>query len=302
MPPPEQVRTDSTAFRAGIAYAIGAYCWWGCAPLYFKLIAHVAPTLVLAHRILWSALLLAALVASRRQWREVQAGLSSRRTLGWLLVSTLLVAANWLIFIYAVAADRVVEASLGYFINPLFTVLLGTIFLRERLRPAPWAAAALAGAALAYLSLTRAGLPWIALALPLSFGFYSLIRKQLPIGPVPGLLIETLLLAPAAVPYLAWAHASPDADAANTLPTLVLLALSGVVTALPLLWFVAAAQRLPLTTIGFLQYLNPTMQFLTAVVLFGEPFDRDRLIAFTLIWAAVGIFLADLVRATRPRR
>lgn len=252
---------------------------------------------VLGHRIIWSVLLLAVLVGFRGQWAEVRAVGRNIGAVAWLGTSTLFLAVNWLVFIHAIETDRLLDASLGYFINPLVTVVLGMVFLGERLRPGQWAAVAIAAAGVAYLSVTRGGLPWIGLALAASFGVYGLMRKKAPAGPVVGLFFETGLLAPFAAAYLAWAHTRPGAAGINTWGTLGLLSLSGIVTTVPLVWFAVATRRLRLVTIGFLQYINPTMQFLTAVLVFGEPFGGERVVAFGVIWIAVVVFAVDSARA-----
>jgi chloramphenicol-sensitive protein RarD len=305
-PPPTPAAGETTPAsgirRAGLAYGVAAYSWWGFAPLYFKLVAHVPATVVLAHRIVWSVVLLAVLISIGRQWRDVRLAIRDKRMQFWLSISTLLIATNWLVFIYSIQTNRLVESSLGYFINPLLMVVLGMVFLGERLRPMQWLAAAIAASGVAWLTFAYGGLPWIALVLPITFGVYGLIRKQAPIGPLPGLFIETTLLAPVAIAYLCWSHAQPDAGSMNASPTLGLLSVAGVVTTMPMLWFVAAARRLPMATLGFLQYISPTLQFFTATLILRESFDQDRAIAFALTWIALGIFVADAARRTRPVR
>lgn len=311
-------RNISTATAAGLAYGVLAYTWWGLAPIYFKLVDHVAPVVVLAHRIVWSCALLVVILLVMRRWPRVPAALRDRRVMGTLCVSTVLIAINWLVFIYAVAADRVVDASLGYFINPLFMVALGMVFLGERLRALQWTAVALAAAGLVWLSLAREGLPWIALVLPASFGSYSLMRKRANVGPLAGLFIETMLLAPVAVAFLVWVEMGGGfGDAVGTgtgeagadgaaepgrWATLGLLSLAGIVTTAPLLWFVAGVQRLSLASMGFLQYLSPSIQFAIGVAVFGEALGRDRVVTFGLTWLALGLFIADAVRQTRAAR
>lgn len=286
--------------RAGFLYGVAAYAWWGLVPAYFKLVAHVPAPVVLGHRVLWSVVLLVALLTLGGRWPEVRAVARVPRVWPWLAASTVFIAVNWLVFIYAVASGRLIEASLGYFINPLVMVVLGMLFLGERLRPAQWAAAVIAGAGVVYLTIASAGLPWIAVVLPISFGLYSLIRKRAPVGPLAGLFIETALLAPLAAAYVAWAHFREGAPGGmNTPGTVALLSLAGIITTLPLLWFVAAARRLPLVSMGFLQYISPSLQFLTAVLVFGEPFGRDRVVAFILIWVALGLFILDSLQRRR---
>lgn len=286
--------------RAGIGYALGAYALWGLSPFYFKLLNRVPAHLILAHRIAWSALFLAALITLLGQWPQVRAAWRTPRLLGALVASTALVSINWLTFIYSIETGRLADSSLGYFINPLVTVLLGLVFLGERLRPAQWGALLVAAAGVAWLTWARAGLPWIALVLPLSFGGYGLIRKQTPVQPIPGLFIETLLIGPLALACLAWMHAQRPGAPFNEPATIALLSLSGVITAVPLLLFVAGAQRLPLVVLGFFQFLTPTLQLLIAVLAFGEPFGPDRAVAFGLMSLAVAIFIADLARRSRP--
>lgn len=281
----------------GILLGVGSYVWWGLGSFYFKAIANagVPPTITLSHRIVWSFAALLVLVMIGGRQRELVSVLRDPRTRVLLAASTVCITVNWLVFIYAVANERLVESSLGYFINPLFTIVLGMVFLRERLRPAQWVACVVAACGVATMTISR-GLPWIAIALPVSFGMYSLIRKRARVGPIVGLFVETALLTPLALAWMAWGHTRPEAAAFTTAGTLGLLALAGIVTTVPLLLFVAAAQRLPLTTMGFLQYINPTIQFLVAVLLFGEPFGRDRVIAFALIWGALAILVVDTVR------
>lgn len=288
--------------RAGFAYALAAFIWWGFAPIYFKLIVHVPPMVVLGHRIIWSVLLLAVLVAIRKQWPQARAALRDPRARILLTVSTILIGVNWLIFIYAIFTDRIMDASLGYFINPLFTVALGMIFLGERMRRAQWIATIIAAAGIVYLTVSHSGLPWIAISLPATFAIYSLLRKQAHVGPMVGLFVETALLLPLALGYLIWAHAQADAAEYTTPGTIALLSLAGVVTTMPLLWFVAGSKRLPFITIGFMQYISPSMQFVTAVLIYNEAFDRDRMIAFALVWIAIGIFITDSLRRARFTR
>jgi len=293
--------------RSGLLFGLGAYVWWGLSALYFKALPTVPPVVVLCHRFVWSVVLLAAVIHFAGRWKPVRDALRDPALLRWLLLTACLITCNWLVFIYAISVQRLVDASLGYFINPLFTVVLGMVFLRERLTRAQWAAVTLAAGGLVYLSISEArsgaaGVPWIALSLPLTFGFYSLIRKRTPVDPLTGLFIETAFLSPLALPLLLWAHTRPDAAAFNTAGTLAILSLAGLVTTVPLICFVAAARRLPMVTLGFLQFLNPTLQFLTAVALFGEPFAGAKPVAFVFIWIAVAVFIADLAWRARQTR
>jgi len=292
---------ERASVRTGLFYCIATYAWWGISPNYFKLVSHVPPGVVLCHRVVWSAALLAVLLSATQQWGEVRAIMRNRRLMLWLVATTVFIAINWLVFIFAISKGRLMESSLGFFMNPLVMVLLGVVFLSEQLRRLQWVAVGLAAAGLVYLSLSHGGLPWISIVLSMAFCFYSLIRKKIAVGPLSGLFVETLLLAPAAIVYLFWSHTRDGAAVFNTSGTWGLLALSGPVTTIPLLWFIAAAKRLPLTTIGFMQYINPTLQLMTAVLIFGEPFGHERVVAFAVIWVAVAVFVADSVRAAKRR-
>jgi chloramphenicol-sensitive protein RarD len=288
-------RTRETA--VGVAYAAGAYLTWGLFPIYFRLLSGVPPVEVLAHRIAWTLVFVAAVVTALGRWPEVLRPLRDRRTLGVLTATAFLISANWLVYIWAVNAGHVLEASLGYFVNPLVNVLLGVVFLRESLRRRQALAVALAAAGVAALVVRAGRVPWVALALALTFGLYGLLRKRLRVDPVAGLLAEVAVLAPFALLYLASlgdAGRFGDGSRASAL-----LATTGVVTALPLLAFGVGVSRLRLSTIGLLQYLNPTMQFATAVFLFGEPFTSGHAIAFTCIWLSLAIYTVDALVTLR---
>jgi chloramphenicol-sensitive protein RarD len=285
-----------------LIYGLVAYGWWGLMPLYFHAIRAVTPGEILAHRIVWCALLLAAVLTLLHRWPDVLRCLRDPRMLGLLLTSALLVAGNWLIYIYGVSIHQIVQTSLGYFVNPLFSVLLGLIFFRERLRAWQWVALLLATAGLLHLVVALGEVPWIALALAGSFGLYGLVRKVAPVDGLVGLSVETLLLLPAAAGALGyWQLTGPTAVTTLDGPTLTLLLASGLMTAVPLMCFGEAARRLPLTTLGFLQYLAPSMQFLLAVTLFGEPFLPQQQVSFGCIWMALAIFSVESVTATRRR-
>ena len=295
---------------AGLGFGALAYGSWGFVAYYFKAVAEVNPLEVLAHRVIWSVGILAVLVHLGGQWGTARDLPRHRGTWRALSVSTVLIAVNWLVFIYAVASGRLVEASLGYFINPLVSILLGLVFLGERLRPLQWVAVACAVAGVCVYTWQVGTLPWISLTLAGSFGLYGLVRKQSRAGPVVGLFFETTLLFPIAVAYLAvlgatgdlvFASRPPDGGAdPGSLRMDLLLCAGGLVTTLPLLWFAAAARRLRLSTIGFMQYSAPTIQFLIAVLDFGEPFDAARALAFAIIWTGIAIFVTDsIVRTVR---
>jgi chloramphenicol-sensitive protein RarD len=288
--------------REGLLYGLAAYGFWGLVPLYFKAIAEVPAEEILAHRIVWSALFLAGLLSVWTRWSELARCFRSPAVLGTLLASTVLIAANWYTFIYAVNIGKILQTSLGYFITPLVSIVLGMVFFRERLRAGQCLAVSLA--TIGVVNLARAGgqLPWSALTLAGSFGLYGLLRKALAVDGLIGLSVETFLLLPVAAGFLliralsgtmVWGEMDPATN--------VLLALSGVVTAVPLLCFGQAARLLRLSTLGFLQYLAPSLAFLLAVFVFREEFDRDQLLCFAAIWTALAIYSVDSVVAYRKR-
>ena len=286
----------------GVACSVGAYVLWGLFPLYFKAVAAVPALEVLAHRIVWSLLVVALVIALRRRWRQVAVAFRSRWLLATLALSAIAIAVNWGIFIWAVAAGRLLECSLGYFITPLVNVLLGIVVLGERLRRVQWLAVAVAAASVAHLMAVLGHVPWVALTLAASFGSYGLLRKTAPIDPVGGLFVEAALLTPAALGLLVYlATGGAGAFGSGDLRIDVLLALAGPVTALPLILFVAGARRIRMATVGLLQYITPTGHFLLAVWVYGEPFSRASLITFVGIWAALALYSADMLRAGRGR-
>ena len=295
--------TGATATRAGLAYGLAAFGFWGLVPIYFKAVSSVPALEVLAHRVVWSVVVLGVVLTLKHRWSEVVAAMANWRTLGILAITTVLIGINWYLFIWAVNNNQVLQASLGYFINPLVNVFLGVVFLRERLSRAGIAAVALAAMGVGWLTVQGGELPWISLVLAFSFGLYGLLRKTAPVKPVPGLMVETLLMLPAALIYLAAtaSHGGLYFGTGSVRLDLLLVA-AGLVTALPLLWFTAAAQLLPLSTMGFIQYLAPTLHFLLAVLVYGEPLTGERLIAFCFIWAALAIFTVDQLRRQPDNR
>jgi chloramphenicol-sensitive protein RarD len=291
-------RSTPPESRIGLLYGIAAYGLWGVMPIYFRAVKVVGPFELLAHRIVWSAVLLAGLITIFGRWRQVYSCLAEPRS-RWLMVGcTVLIAINWGVFIYGVSVNEVVQNSLGYFINPLLNVLIGVVVFRERPRIVQWLALALACVGLAYLIAMGKGFPWIAFALGISFATYGLLRKIAPVETLLGLSVETFLLTPVALAALGWWGAQGESSFGK-LGWQVdgLLLFSGVATTGPLFCFGQAARKLRMTTLGFLQYLAPTMQFLIAVLRFDEPFDRTRQISFTLIWSALALVMIDsLVR------
>ena len=292
-----------TTSRAGAAMAVLAYGLWGLLPIYWKLLASVPAAEVLAHRIVWSLGLIAIVLFAQRGWRRTLGYLRSRETRGVMLLSTALIATNWFLFIWAVSADRVTEASLGYYINPLLNVALARLFLGERLRPLAAVAVGIATLAVAYLTLARGALPWVSVVLAVTFATYGLVRKRAPVGAVEELAIETGLVTPLALGYLLWLE-PPGGALVTAAPTVALLLVAaGAVTAVPLLAFTGAARRLRYTTLGMVQYLAPTLQLACAVLLYGEPFEAAHAVTFGLIWLAVALYVVDMLRvraAARP--
>lgn len=280
--------------NTGIVYAALAYLSWGLFPLYFRQVAAVPALEVVLHRTLWSLVFVLALLAMRRQWAWMGEVLRQPRVLGAFALSALLLAANWLTYVWAVNNGHVVDASLGYFILPLVNVALGYVFLHERPRPGQWLAVTVAAAGVLWLTLLTGRLPWIALVLALSFGFYGLLRKVAVLGALEGLTLETVLLAPVTMAVLGvWAWQGQGALVQGDASTLGWLVLAGPVTAIPLLWFAAGARRIPLATMGILQYIAPSLQLALGVWLFHEAFDVSRLAGFVLIWAALLVYTLE---------
>jgi chloramphenicol-sensitive protein RarD len=289
--------------RAGVLYAGTAFFIWGVVPLYFRALRAVSPYEIIAHRVLWSAVFATALLAVTRGFARLRAALGDRALLLRLALTSALVTSNWLTFVWAVNQGRVLETALGYYITPQVNMLLGMVFLRERLRPAQWAAVALAVAGVAVQVSLVGRLPWISLVLGVTFGSYGLLRKQTAVDPLTGMVVETAIATPVALAYLLWLwqrgalyfmHHERTTDA--------LLMFLGVVTAIPLMLFAAGAQRLRLTTIGFMQYLAPSMAFVLAVFVFREPFGFGQTLTFVFIWTAIAVYSLDGWRAYAGRR
>lgn len=287
----------------GVGYAVLAYLSWGLLPLYWKAVSWVPALQLVMYRMLWALPVLLAVLAWRGRLAELGRLTCQPRRLRVLMLTALLVGSNWLIFVWAVEHDHVVEASLGYFILPLLYVLLGLVFLHERLRPLQWLAVGLAGLGVLWQIVMLGVIPWISLALAATFGFYGLLRKTAPVDGLLGLAAEMVLLAPLALSYLIWS----GVDGSHRFSQhgsggMLLIALSGLLTVLPLWWFANAARRLRLATIGFFQYLAPTCQLLLAVLVFAEPFTSGRLISFGFIWLALALYSWDLSGDLRRRQ
>ena len=290
---------------AGVACAILAFLIWGLSPAYWKLLKSVNAFEILMHRMVWSFLFLLPFLAFRGRWTAFIATLKTPRRMIGLLASTVFVTVNWFTFIYAINHDQILQTSLGYYINPLVNVLLGTLVLKERLRPLQGAAVALAAVAVFYLTFGYGRIPWMALILAFSFGFYGLIRKMAAVGALVGLTIETLLLSAPATACLVFLDATGQGAFLRAGPAIsILLMGAAAVTGLPLLLFTIGARRIHLSTVGFLQYIAPTCGFFLAVFAFGEPFSGAKALTFALIWIALAIYSVDSLRyyrRTHPR-
>jgi len=287
--------------RSGVLFGLIAYSLWGVFPVYFKWIETVAPTEVLVHRVVWAVPFGALIIFARRQWPEVRAAFLDRSMLAWLTLAALCISINWLIYIWAVQNERIFEASLGYYINPLIYVAVGVVLLGERLRRAQIIAVVLACIGVSYLTISGGVFPWVALSLAALFTAYGVIRKQVAIGAMPGLFIETSLLFPFAVAWLCFLVLNGNASfAGGDSSQSFLLMMAGPITVMPLLLFALSAKRLTLTTIGFMQFLAPTLQFFTGLY-YGEELSPAHIVCFSFIWMAVAFFSYDAVSAGRKK-
>jgi len=288
--------------RDGVIAGLIAYTLWGVLPVYFKLVETVSSSEVLAHRIIWAIPFGALIIHLRRQWPEVLLALRHRQMLLWLTASAFFIAANWYVYIVAVQTDRIFQASLGYYINPLIFVLAGVTIFGEKLRAKQTAAVILAAIGVLVLTFSGGEFPWISMWLGISFTAYGVIRKRVVIGAMPGLFVETLVLVPLAILWLGWLFQSGEADFGTTGPQMIgLLLLAGPITVVPLVMFAVAARRLTLATVGFMQFLAPTMQFVTGIY-YGEQLTLPRLICFACIWLAVVAFSWDAMQTRKPER
>jgi chloramphenicol-sensitive protein RarD len=291
---------DRTA-REGVIAGLAAYLMWGFLPIYFKSVGEVDPTEVLAHRIIWAVPFGALIVMLRRQWPEVGRALTHRRMLGWLSISTLFIAMNWFVYIWAIQDGRILETSLGYYINPLTNMLVGVWLFGERLRRFQMVAVALAFIGVLVLTISGGVVPWVALFLAVSFTVYAAIRKRVVIGGMPGLFVETVLLLPFALIWFGYLFSSSQMVFATGDSSMTFwLMMAGPVTVVPLLCFALAARRVSLTTIGFMQFLAPTLQFGTGIY-YGETLTTAHLICFTFIWTAVAFFILDAVKTAKKK-
>lgn len=277
--------------RSGLKAAIAAYTAWGLLPVFWKLLGAVPAPGILAHRIIWSLVVVAAIMILRGNRKELMAGFRNVRIAALLFCSSLFIAANWLLYIWAVNAGMVLETSLGYFINPLVTVFFGFVFFRERMDRTRWFAIVIASVGVLYQVIQYGNVPWVALGLALTFAFYALIRKKVVIDSLPGLFAETFFLVVPALLFLQFAGVKYSGTfMAGNIGQDLLLVSAGVVTALPMVWFAYGARRLKLSTIGFLQFISPTLQFILGVLVFCEPLDATKVVTFVFIWIALGLF------------
>ncbi len=292
---------DNDGSRGGVAAGLIAYSLWGVFPIYFKIVESVSATEVLAHRIVWAIPFGALILLLRHQWPEVRRAMTHRRMLSWLGLSALFITVNWFIYIWAVQNERIFETSLGYYINPLMYVIVGVLFFHEKLRRMQLAAVILATIGVLILSISGGSFPWVALGLAIFFTAYGVIRKRVAIGAMPGLFVETTLLFPFAFLWLGWLLLTNQASfGGHDLALDGLLLLAGPITVVPLLLFAVAARRLTLTTVGFMQFLAPTLQFLTGLY-YGELLTTAHLLCFGFIWVAVSFFSIDAIRASRKK-
>ncbi|SFU16611.1 EamA family transporter RarD [Sedimentitalea nanhaiensis] len=291
-----------TQGQHGILAMIGAAVIWGTSPLYYKMLAHIPPLEVLAHRTFWSLVFFAGVLAVQGRLGEMRAALADRRRLALIVLAALLVSTNWFLFIFATQIGRNTETSLGYYIFPLLAVLIGRFAFGERLDRLQWLAVGLATLAVALLTWGLGVVPWISLTLAVTFGLYGAIKKFLPLGPVVSVTCEVLVILPLSAGVLLWVHAQGQGSFGLSLTDSVLLIASGPITALPLILFAMAARRVSMSTVGLLQYINPTLQFLCAVMLFTEPFTIWHQIAFPLIWTALALYSLATLRQDRAAR
>ena len=294
--------TPDRQWRAGLAYGVAAYALWGVMPIYFKQIASVSSLDIVAHRIIWSLVVLALLLTVARAWGEVLTAIRNRKVLLTLLLTSVLVGTNWLLYVYAINNGHILAGSLGYYLNPLANILLGRFVLGEKLSQRQWAAVGIAGAGVAVLAAGAAGTLWISLILCLSFATYGLLRKIIAVDSLAGLSVETALLAPFAFVFLMVGGATGQPMFAHPTGVNTLLMAAGIISTIPLLCFTAAARRLPYSTVGMLQFLAPTLQFALAVGLYGEHFSTAHAVAFGAIWVALGLYASSLFSERRANK
>ena len=296
----ETTTGSDKAARSGFFYALCAYVLWGVLPLYMKAVAHIPAIEVVAHRVVWSLPVAGALLVWLGRTADIKRALRTPRTLMMGMLTAVLISINWCVYVWAIAADRALETALGYYINPLFSVLLGAVLLGEKLKPAQMVALALAVLAVLLLTWENGGLPWVSIVLAVSWGFYALCKKTLPIGPAQGFFLEVFILAIPSLAYLIWLQSTGAGHFGNgSWSDVWLLMSSGLITAVPLILYANGAKLLRLSTIGIMQYIAPTMIFLIAVFLFREPFSTETAVAFGLIWAGLALYSWSMFFAGR---
>lgn len=299
MPQPPAPPQNEDSLR-GFLFALSAYVLWGFLPLYMKALAHIPPTEVIAHRVIWSLPIAGAVLWAQGRTADLKVAIRTPRMVAMAALTAILVSINWGLYVWSIGSGHALDSALGYYINPLFSVMLGAVLLRERLGRGQIAAILLAAGAVTVLTVEAGRLPWIALALPLTWGFYAFFRKTLPIGPNQGFFLEVLLLSVPALSYLVWLQATGRGHfLAGSATDTALLFGCGAVTAIPLMLYGNGAKLLRLSTIGIMQYLTPTMIFLIAVFVFGEPFGAARAVAFPMIWLALIVYSAAFLRPSR---
>lgn len=290
-------------FRQGLFFGLSAYVMWGFFPAYYKLTDSVPADIVVSHRIVWSILFVGLFLYLRGRWQEVSEALGQPAILVRLMASATFIGVNWLVFVWAIEQERVLDVSLGYFINPLVSILVGLVVLHERLSMGQGFAVAIAALAVLIQAILAGGVPWVSLILAFSFAGYGYVRKVTPVKATPGMFVETLLLFPLAAAYLLYSLGTgADAFVLGDIPVLIALIGTGIVTALPLTLFSAAARRLPLFMLGLMQYLAPSLHFLMAVYVWNEPLDQTKLLAFAMIWTALAVFTLDSWKRYRRAR
>ncbi len=287
----------------GLPEAVGAYTIWGFMPLFFKQLQGISPVEIVAHRVMWSVILVLAILWARKSLGEFRSAITDPRTRRFMLASTTLIAGNWLIYIWAITNEHILAGSLGYYINPLINVALGVVFFSERMNRTQLIAITLAAAGVLVLASESLASIWISLSLAGTFGLYGMVRKMAPVGSLPGLACETVLMLPFAIGYAIWAHLfDPTPGFGYSSYTDAFLIAGGAITTIPLLLFASAARKMPLSTLGFVQFIGPTIQFMLGVFVYDEPFTRAHAICFALIWSAVVVFCLDGVRRSRAAR
>jgi chloramphenicol-sensitive protein RarD len=293
----------SSEERRGVWFAIGAYTVWGLLPVYWKALHNVPAASILANRIAWSAVFVAVLLTVQRNWGWLGGALRSRRIVATYVIAAVLLSVNWYIYIWAVNAGFLVDSSLGYFITPLVNVVMGVLFFRERLSLGKWTAVGLAAAGVLYITMSYGQLPWIGLSLALTFGCYGLVKKQARLPALEGMALETGTIVLPAVAFLIYQEVAGDGVLGHTdWVTSLLLIGTGVITVIPLLWFAGAARRIPLSTMGVIQYISPTLMFILGIAVFHEPFDVHKLVGFILIWAALAVYWVTSARASKMQQ